>query len=99
MDIKYYALVEWVEHDLVALERVCMAQNMADHCTKPLPRILFYHHVDYIMGHVPPPYSPLYTTIIPLLADSPAAAAAAKLVCESAQYLYYTSTHPFFTKR
>jgi hypothetical protein len=33
---------------------------MADHYTKPLPRILFYRHNDYNMGQVPPTYSPKY---------------------------------------
>jgi hypothetical protein len=34
---------------------------MADHYTKPLPRILFYRHNDYNMGWVPPTYSPKYS--------------------------------------
>lgn len=34
--------------------------NMADHFTKQLPPVLFSRHVDHILGHVPPPYSPNY---------------------------------------
>ena len=30
------------------------------HFTKPLPKLLFYRHHDFYMGHVPPPYSPEY---------------------------------------
>ncbi len=60
IDIKFYAIQEWVERDLVVLKRIDTAINMADHFTKPLPRILFYRHNDYNMGRVPPTYSPKY---------------------------------------
>ena len=60
IDIKYYALQEWVERDLMILQRIDTSLNMADHYTKPLPRILFYRHNDYNMGRVPPTYSPKY---------------------------------------
>ena len=33
---------------------------MADHYTKQLTPTLFYRHIDYIMGHVPPSYSPVF---------------------------------------
>ncbi len=57
MDICYNVFCEWVEQDLVILERVDMTINEADHFTKILSRVLFYQHFDYIMGHVPPEYS------------------------------------------
>eukprot|EP00986_Skeletonema_menzelii_P015723 scaffold12494_cov159-Skeletonema_menzelii.AAC.1 len=60
MDIRYFALTEWVERDLIALERVDTAMNLADHFSKQLPPLLFSRHVDHILGHVPPPYSPHY---------------------------------------
>jgi len=60
IDIKFYALQEWVERDLLVLKRIDTAINMADHYTKPLPRILFHRHNDYNMGRVPPAYSPKY---------------------------------------
>jgi hypothetical protein len=60
IDIKYYAIQEWVERDLIILQRIDTAIYMADHYTKPLPRILFYRHNDYNMGRVPPAYSPKY---------------------------------------
>ena len=62
MDIRYFALADWVEQDLMLLERVHTAINIADHMTKILDRTLFYRHVDYIMGHIPPQYSPCYST-------------------------------------
>ena len=86
--IKYHALCEWVERDLLVHERVPTAKNMSDHFTKNLSKILFHRHVDFIMGHVPPPHSPLFgqllclhptPTPVPDL-DHPPAAAAAKIV-------------------
>eukprot|EP00804_Cyclotella_cryptica_P018024 CCRYP_008312-RA/>CCRYP_008312-RA protein AED:0.60 eAED:0.35 QI:0/-1/0/1/-1/0/1/0/168 len=62
MDIRYFALADWVEHDLMVLERIHTSINLADHMTKVLDRTLFYRHVDYIMGHIPPLYSPCYST-------------------------------------
>ena len=62
MDIRYFALAEWVEWDIMLLECVNTSINMADHMTKILDQTLFYRHVDYIMGHIPPLYSPCYTT-------------------------------------
>jgi hypothetical protein len=64
IDIKYYALQEWVERDLLVLERIDTSLNMSDHLTKPLGRILFYRHRDFYMGHVPPPYSPKYNDFV-----------------------------------
>ena len=57
MDIKFHALCEWVERDLIRLERIDTTINMADHFTKSLSPILFRRHMDYIMGRVPPNYS------------------------------------------
>ena len=58
IDIKYYAIQEWVERDLIILQRIDTTVNMANHYTKPLPRNLLYRHNDYNMGRVPPTYSP-----------------------------------------
>jgi len=60
IDIKYYAIQEWVERDLVLLTRIDTSLNMGDHFTKPLPKLLFYRHRDFYMGHVPPSYSPKF---------------------------------------
>jgi hypothetical protein len=60
MDIRYHVLCKWVERDLIVLERVNTTINEADHLTKLLSRVLFHRHIDYIMGHVPPEYSPAY---------------------------------------
>ncbi len=61
MDITYHALIEWVECNLLSLERIDILLNMAAHFTKQLGGTLFHRHVDYILGKVPPPYSSVYT--------------------------------------
>jgi hypothetical protein len=60
MDIRYHVLCEWVERNLIILERVNTTINEANHFTKLLSCTLFHRHIDYIMGHVPPEYSPAY---------------------------------------
>jgi hypothetical protein len=42
MDIRYFALAECVERDLVILERIHTSVNEADHLTKTLDKKLFY---------------------------------------------------------
>ena len=64
MDIKYFSICEWVDHDLMHLERIDTTINMADHFTKALTRALFHRHADFLLGHVPPMYSPVYQSII-----------------------------------
>jgi hypothetical protein len=64
MDIKYFSLCKWVERDLVILDRIDTSINMADHMTKALQPILFHRHADFLLGHVPPMYSPLYESIV-----------------------------------
>ena len=78
-DIRYFPICDWVEQDLMLLERVDLSQKMADHFTKCLDRVAFYCHTDYIMGHVAPSYSPLYK---PGYVTNAPAAAAAKLTIE-----------------
>ncbi len=45
IDFKYFALCDWVERDLIHLERIDTSINIADHLTKPLSRILFHQQV------------------------------------------------------
>ena len=88
MDIKYKVLAEWVERELVHLERVNTTLNLADHFTKQLGPMLFRRHTDYIMGRVPPQYSSQFRRVHETLSrerkpvgttQGPLAAAAAKL--------------------
>jgi hypothetical protein len=62
--IKYFSLCEWVECNLMLLERIDTSINMSDHMTKGLQTTLFHCHADFILGHLPPMYSPVYDSII-----------------------------------
>jgi hypothetical protein len=64
MDIKYFSLCEWVERNLMLLERINTSINMSDHMTKGLHTTLFHCRADFILGHVPPIYSPVYESIV-----------------------------------
>ena len=64
IDINYFSLCEWVERDLVILDRIDTSINMADQLTKALQPILFHWHADFLLGHIPPMYSPLYHSIV-----------------------------------
>ena len=64
IDIKYFALCEWIERDLIHLERVDTSINTADHLTKSLSRTLFHRHADYLLGHIPPRCSHAYNSIV-----------------------------------
>jgi hypothetical protein len=69
MDIKYFALCDWVEQDLLILERIETNINLADPFTKTLQCASFHRHVDFILGHVPPHHSPMYTQLIGTYTD------------------------------
>ena len=56
MDIKYFAVSDWVERDLITVTAIPTAENVADAFTKQTPRILFYRHYDRLMGRVIPSY-------------------------------------------
>ena len=56
MDIKFFALQDWVEQDLIQLKRIDTCDNEADSLTKCVGRTLFYRHNDYIMGRIIPDY-------------------------------------------
>ena len=56
MDIKYFAVSDWVERDLITVTAIPTAENVSDAFTKQTPRILFYRHYDRLMGRVVPSY-------------------------------------------
>jgi hypothetical protein len=64
LDIKYFSLSEWVERDLMVLERIDTSINLLDHFIKSLQPNLFHRHTDFILGHIPLAYSPVYRSII-----------------------------------
>jgi len=69
IDIKYFSLCDWVERDLMLLERIDTKINMSDHFTKNISKALFHRHVDFILGHIPPPYSPVHLYLIGTYSD------------------------------
>jgi hypothetical protein len=81
MDIKYHVLCKWVERDLLVLSCVDTLVNMFDHFTKQLGPTLFQHHVDYIMGWIPPNYTQWFCKLF----GSTSRAVPARTVPESAQ--------------
>jgi hypothetical protein len=69
IDIKYFSLCDWVERDLMLLEHIDTNINMSDHFTKNPSKALFHRHVDFILGHIPPLYSPVHIYIIGTYTD------------------------------
>jgi hypothetical protein len=63
IDVKYHVICQWTEQDLIRLERVASALNVADIFTKQLGPLLFRRHCDYLMGRVPPQYSAHYQNV------------------------------------
>ena len=60
MDVKFFAIQQWVKRDLLTLARIATADNYADAFTKSLGRNLHYRHMDFIMGKLRPDFaSPL----------------------------------------
>ena len=70
IDIKYFVLCEWVEHDLILLKQIDTSINIADHLTKILSHTLFHQHADYLLGHVSLKYSPVYRQAISTYSDN-----------------------------
>ncbi len=46
------------------LERIDTSINLADNFTKSLQLALFHCHADFILGHIPPVYLPVYQSIV-----------------------------------
>ena len=61
LDLKHFAIQDWVENDLLLLKWISSSNNCSDSLTKALGRILQYKHMDYIMGRVRPKYSIINT--------------------------------------
>ena len=59
VEIKKFLLLEWVENDIIELQRITTSDNYSDGFTKPLGRILHYRHFDRVMGRKIPKYTGL----------------------------------------
>jgi hypothetical protein len=56
IDIKHFALLDWVEQDMIILEDIPTSENVADSMTKTLSKTLFFRHYDTYMGLRVPDY-------------------------------------------
>ena len=71
MDIKTFALTDWVERDLLLLKYIPTTDNYADVMTKPTGSQLHYRHNDYILGKYIPSYVTHLQDIVPRSAVLP----------------------------
>ena len=56
LDIRYFALTEWTERDLIILKPISTSDNNSDALTKALGRQLFTRHKSTLLGHRRPTY-------------------------------------------
>jgi hypothetical protein len=69
MDIKYFLLCKWVERDLMHFKRINTKIIMANILMKGLTCALFHRHADFLLGHNPHLYSPVYQSIMETYMD------------------------------
>jgi len=50
IDIRYFALLDWCDHDYIKLEQIRTRHNAVDSMTKANGRLKFHSHMDFIMG-------------------------------------------------
>ncbi len=70
MNVKYFSIYEWTNPDLMQLECIDTKVNMLDHLTKSLSCALFHRHANFLLGSVPPTYSPVHKSIVGAYMDS-----------------------------
>ncbi len=49
-----------VKRNFIHIESIDTLINIEDHLIKPLSWVLFHLHAKFLLGHVPPKYSPVY---------------------------------------
>ncbi len=69
MEINFFLLCDWVECDLIHLERIDTTVNMVNLFTKSLQMATFHWHADFVLGHIPPKYSPVHAHLIGTYSD------------------------------
>jgi hypothetical protein len=62
IDIKHFAVLDWVKQDLLILKAISTHDNAAETMTKTLTKQLFYHHYDTYMRIRIPDYCALSNT-------------------------------------
>jgi hypothetical protein len=93
MDIKFHVICEWVERDLLHLRRIDTTINLADMFTKQLGATLFYRHLDYIHGHVPPHYVLPY--VLPPFHNPSTTSDSDSLIIKTARIWAHIAHNPF----
>ena len=56
MEIKEFAILSWVERDLLNIQHIKTTLNVSDVLTKSTARIIFHRHNDIVMGKINPHY-------------------------------------------
>ena len=56
MDLKKFALLDWVECDLLIMRRITSSDNFVDPLTKPMGKELHARHCEYLLGKRIPKY-------------------------------------------
>ena len=51
LDIRYFALTEWTDQDLIILKPISTSNNNSEALTKALGRQLFTRHKSTLLGH------------------------------------------------
>ena len=57
IDIKNFAIIDWVQRDLIKVNKIGTSDNASDNLTKANTKTLFYRHADTMMGKRRPPYT------------------------------------------
>ena len=64
INIRFYALQEWIEHNLIRMEYLSTQHNIADTLTKGLGHQVFHRHNDILMDKLPAEYTDAILTIL-----------------------------------
>ena len=54
MDLKKFALQDWVERDLLILKHINSIDNFTDPLSKPMGKELHARHTEYLLGKIIP---------------------------------------------
>ena len=57
MDIKKFIIQDWVQGDLLLLQRITSSNNYSNSLTKTMTKDLHYRHNDYLLGKTTPLYA------------------------------------------
>ena len=56
MDLKNFALLDWIERNLLILRRIASPDNFVDPLTKPMGKEMHLRHSEYLLGKRMPQY-------------------------------------------